>query len=200
MTTNFSKPYYEFGPFRLHEKEMVVVKDGQARPLSLQSKTVETLLALVKRAGKFCTKDSLMEEIWADQFVEEGNLAKQVSKLREALGDQKPYKYIETYPKRGYKFVAPVSYVRDSRARAEERLTDQERAVLEVFKRSNYSHLNSGGIASITGMEVEEVGSILEALRVKRLVEWVDEDIGPRWYITGEGKKVLGGSGGGESG
>jgi serine/threonine-protein kinase len=66
------------------------------------------LLALVARAGSLATKDELLSEVWAGTFVEEANLSYTVSLLRKALGEEG---YIETVPKSGYRFIAPVSVV-----------------------------------------------------------------------------------------
>jgi TolB-like protein/Flp pilus assembly protein TadD len=76
----------------------------------LPGKALTTLLALVLSRGHLVEKDVLMEEIWPDEFVEEGNLARHIFMLRRALGETtEGAKYIETVPRRGYRFVAPVT-------------------------------------------------------------------------------------------
>jgi len=98
---------YEFGPFRLNPDEGVLLRQGQEVPLT--PKAYEILLCLLQHAGHILGKDALMHEIWPDTFVEEGNLKANISVLRRALGDttEEPA-YIETIPRRGYRFVAQV--------------------------------------------------------------------------------------------
>jgi len=105
-----TKQFYAFGPFRLDAEKRVLVRDG--RPVSLTPKTAEILLVLVENAGHLVDKDELMKRVWPDAIVEEGNLNKNVSVLRKALGEREGgAEYIETVPKRGYRFVAPVNEV-----------------------------------------------------------------------------------------
>src|SRR6476660_9837846 len=107
-----AKHFYEFGPFRLDTAERILLRDGY--PVSLTPKAYEVLLALVRRAGHIVEKEELMKEVWADAFVEEGNLTHHVFTLRKALGEgSNGSEYIETIPRRGYRFVSPVREVRD---------------------------------------------------------------------------------------
>ena len=86
------------------------VCDG--RPVPLTPKTAEILLVLVENAGHLVDKDGLMKRVWPDAIVEEGNLNKNISVLRKVLGEWDGRReYIETVPKRGYRFVAPVNEV-----------------------------------------------------------------------------------------
>jgi hypothetical protein len=73
----------------------------------LPPKAVETLLALVQHAGEVMLKEELLKSVWPDTFVEEGNLTGSISALRKALGEDSDT-YIETLPRRGYRFRAPV--------------------------------------------------------------------------------------------
>jgi TolB-like protein/DNA-binding winged helix-turn-helix (wHTH) protein/Flp pilus assembly protein TadD len=98
---------YEFGPFRLDTEEKVLVREGQAVPIP--PKDAETLVVLVEKAGHIVEKDELMEKVWPGVFIEENNLARRIFNLRQVLGDGPDgRKYIETVPKRGYRFVGPV--------------------------------------------------------------------------------------------
>lgn len=98
---------YEFGPFRLDDAERTLSRDGQG--VALPPKLFETLSALVARGGHVVSKDELIKKVWPDSFVEESSLSQNISLLRKALGESgQPAKYIETIPKRGYRFVAPV--------------------------------------------------------------------------------------------
>lgn len=98
---------YEFGPFRLNPSEGVLIREGRAIPLT--PKAYEILVCLLHHAGHVLAKDALMQEVWPDTFVEEGNLKVNISALRRALGDTtEESAFIETIPRRGYRFVAPV--------------------------------------------------------------------------------------------
>lgn len=99
---------YEFGPFQLDPSEHLLIRDGNV--VQLSPKVFDTLLALVKNNGRILGKDELMQLIWPDTFVEESNLTQNISQIRRALGDD--CKYIETIPRRGYRFVIPVEVVR----------------------------------------------------------------------------------------
>jgi eukaryotic-like serine/threonine-protein kinase len=105
-----TKHFYAFGPFRLDSEKRVLVRDGA--PVPLAPKVAETLLLLVENAGHLVDKDDLMKRVWPDAFVEEGNLNKNIFVLRKLLGLwDGGQEYIETVPKRGYRFVAPVNEV-----------------------------------------------------------------------------------------
>jgi TolB-like protein/Tfp pilus assembly protein PilF len=101
------KRSYEFGSFRLDAAEYVLLRDGQIVPLT--PKVFETLLVLVENSGHVVDKDELYKQVWQDTFVEETNLTKNISILRKILSEGDAERsFIETVPKRGYRFVAPV--------------------------------------------------------------------------------------------
>lgn len=107
-----SKDIYEFGPFRLDASEHLLLRAGEAVPLS--PKAFDLLLTFVKRHGSLLGKDELLKLVWPDTFVEEANLASNISQLRRALGERENgHRYIETVPKHGYRFVAAVTYLND---------------------------------------------------------------------------------------
>jgi len=104
------KPTYEFGPFLLDANERLLLKGGQ--PIALAPKAFDTLLVLVQNSGHALEKDELMKAVWPDSFVEEVNLAHNISVLRKALGqDEGGIRFIETLPRRGYRFVAAVRQI-----------------------------------------------------------------------------------------
>jgi Tol biopolymer transport system component/DNA-binding winged helix-turn-helix (wHTH) protein len=103
--------FYEFGSFRLDIRERILLRDGHHVPLP--PKALDTLIVLVENGGHILEKDELLKRIWPDTFVEEGNLAKKISDLRKILGEEQSEQFIETIPKRGYRFVAPVREVWD---------------------------------------------------------------------------------------
>jgi DNA-binding winged helix-turn-helix (wHTH) protein/Tol biopolymer transport system component len=108
-----TRQVYAFGPFRFDPEERLLLRDGKAIPLA--PKVVETLLLLVQNAGRLMEKDDLMRRVWPSTFVEEGNLNKNIFTLRKTLGQwDGGLEYIETVPKRGYRFVAPVNLQRET--------------------------------------------------------------------------------------
>jgi len=101
------KHLYEFGPFHLNASERVLLRDGEA--VSLTPKTFDTLLVLVENAGRILERRELMARIWPDVSVDEANLSVNISMLRKFLGDTPDGgPYIDTIPKRGYRFVGEV--------------------------------------------------------------------------------------------
>jgi TolB-like protein/tetratricopeptide (TPR) repeat protein len=97
---------YKFGPFVLDVADRSL-KRGHA-PIPLTPKTFDLLVALVENAGRLVEKDSLLRRVWPDVAVEEGNLTKGVFSLRQILEAEGGPRYIETVPKRGYRFVEPI--------------------------------------------------------------------------------------------
>ncbi|PYT04692.1 MAG: hypothetical protein DMF60_14480 [Acidobacteria bacterium] len=96
---------FKFGVFCLDARERVLLRDGRLVPLP--AKTFSTLLMLVRKNGHLVEKDVLMKEVWPDEYVEKGNLAQHIFLLRKALGETiGGPSYIETVPRRGYRFVA----------------------------------------------------------------------------------------------
>jgi Tol biopolymer transport system component/DNA-binding winged helix-turn-helix (wHTH) protein len=101
------KRFYEFGSFRLDAAEYVLLREGQI--IHLTPKVFETLLVLVENSGHVVDKNELYKQVWQDAFVEETNLTKNISILRKILGNgDAETSFIETVPKRGYRFVVPV--------------------------------------------------------------------------------------------
>jgi DNA-binding winged helix-turn-helix (wHTH) protein len=94
-----------FGPYRLDEEKRVLWRGDELVPL--RPKALDLLVALVAARGDVVTKQSLLQQVWPDTFVEEANLSVNVSTLRRALGRQPSgTEYIETVPRRGYRFAA----------------------------------------------------------------------------------------------
>ena len=102
-----TKHIYEFGAYQLDVEEKVLARDGQ--PVALPPKDLETLVVLVENAGHIVSKEELLEKVWPGVFIEENNLARRVFNLRQVLGaGPDGAQYIETVPKRGYRFVGLV--------------------------------------------------------------------------------------------
>jgi len=92
-----------FGPFRLDTEAEILFRG--AEPVDLGRRAVALLCALTERPGAVVSKDALIEAAWSDVAVEESNLTVQISALRRALGGEG---WIETLPRRGYRFVGPA--------------------------------------------------------------------------------------------
>src|SRR2546423_2051500 len=126
------KQFYEFGPYLLDASERVLLRGEET--VHLTPKEFDTLLALVRGGGRVMSKEELLKEIWPDTFVGEATLAQNVFTLRKALGEAEGGKpYVETVPRRGYRFAAKV------RERREEEMTggtdestDESHAVVNV--------------------------------------------------------------------
>ncbi|HEX4946488.1 MAG TPA: winged helix-turn-helix domain-containing protein [Blastocatellia bacterium] len=104
---NNIKHFYEFDKFRLDPQEKLLLRTGERVPLTL--KAFETLLILVERHGHMVEKAELMHRVWPDAAVEENNLNQNISVIRKALGETShTQQFIETLPRRGYRFVAAV--------------------------------------------------------------------------------------------
>ena len=100
----------QFGDFTLDMSQRILLRNGQ--PVSLAPKALDVLAALAAQPGRVVTKDELLKDVWPDAFVEESNLAYQVFAIRKALGETADgQKYIETMPKRGYRFVASLTKI-----------------------------------------------------------------------------------------
>ena len=100
---------FQFGPFILDPAEHLLLRDAQAVPLT--PKAFDLLTLLVTHAGRLLTKEELLEQLWRDVSVEESNLTYHVFAVRKALGETEQERYVETVPRRGYRFVAPVAVV-----------------------------------------------------------------------------------------
>src|SRR5688572_13370684 len=102
---------YEFGPYVMDPRSRILLKDGAT--VRLTPKAFDTLLVLVQHASQVVEKEQLLREVWPDIFVEEGSLSHNIHGLRKVFGDDSSApRYIETIPKRGYRFVAPVKVSR----------------------------------------------------------------------------------------
>jgi DNA-binding winged helix-turn-helix (wHTH) protein/Tol biopolymer transport system component len=102
---------YEFGSFRLDRQERLLWRDGAT--IALTPKAFDLLLSLIERHGRLVEKEELFQAVWPDTIVEESNLTYNISFIRKALGDgENGLRFIETVPKRGYRFVAEVRQAR----------------------------------------------------------------------------------------
>jgi DNA-binding winged helix-turn-helix (wHTH) protein len=132
---------YEFGPFRLDVRERLLQRDGVT--ISLTPKAFDLLLALVERHGRLVEKEEIFKAVWPDSFVEESNLTYNISFIRKALGDgENGLKFIETVPKRGYRFVAEVRQARPVTDESEQVAQTTETAMRAEDSFSKKRHLH----------------------------------------------------------
>src|SRR6516164_1714232 len=108
---------YEFGPFRLEPVERKLSRNNER--VILAPKAFDTLVILVRNSGHLLEKEELIRTLWPDSFVEEGNLSNNIFVLRRALGEDP--QYIETIPKRGYRFVGAVRQLPKTVSASQER-------------------------------------------------------------------------------
>jgi TolB-like protein/tetratricopeptide (TPR) repeat protein len=102
-----ARSVYRFGPFVLDVADRSLKRHGA--PIPLTPKLFDLLVALIEGGGRLVEKDVLLKKVWPDVAVEEGNLTKGVFTLRHVLDEDTESRYIETIPKRGYRFVATVT-------------------------------------------------------------------------------------------
>src|SRR5882724_2225154 len=135
---------YEFGPYLLDGRERVLLRDG--RPVSLAPKALETLLVLLRNSGHLVEKEQLMSEVWPTTYVEEANLTQNISILRKVLSaGSDGTNYIETVPRRGYRFTCAVRRITEvpaADAEADGKLGQNERSYrfLAILPFANASH------------------------------------------------------------
>jgi DNA-binding winged helix-turn-helix (wHTH) protein/Flp pilus assembly protein TadD/TolB-like protein len=104
--SNNARHFYEFEDFRLDVEKRILWREGKVVPVT--PKATEVLLALIESHGDLLRRDDLIERVWKDTFVEEANLTFTISNLRKVLGEN-GRRFIETVPRRGYRFSPPVT-------------------------------------------------------------------------------------------
>lgn len=102
-----NKQLYSFDGFLLDRGKMVLRRDDEI--IHLKPKAVETLAALVRRRGEVATKDEMILEVWPDSFVEENSLSRNIHEIRKSLSEHVDKEFIETIPRRGYRFTSEVT-------------------------------------------------------------------------------------------
>ncbi|MFN7946580.1 MAG: winged helix-turn-helix domain-containing protein [Blastocatellia bacterium] len=154
---------YEFGPFRLDADERLLLRGGET--VALPPKTFDLLLALVGQPGHLLEKETLLKTVWPDSFVEENNLADNISKLRKALGEgENGQKFIETVPKRGYRFIAAVRRVTSENKVAPDSAEITGPQISSAF---HFEGAPGGEVALVTGRHEAQQHSGTERKEIK---------------------------------
>jgi TolB-like protein/DNA-binding winged helix-turn-helix (wHTH) protein/Tfp pilus assembly protein PilF len=158
---------YEFGPFRLDASERLLWRSGE--PVPVTAKVFELLVLLISSRGHAISKDELMNELWPDTIVEENNLTVNMSALRKALNDDSTHpQYIETVPRRGYRFVAEVKQAQNG-----EPESPPKALTPEIFNESPFtiaaptnvlSNVSRGGEAGLKWMRRHRVLAVAVAI------------------------------------
>ena len=163
--------FYDFDSFRIDTRERVLLRDGEM--VQLTPKAFETLLVLIENNNRVIEKDELMKRIWPDTFVEEANLAVNISLLRKTLGARPGGgQYIETVPRRGYRFVGNVTQKWDEPATVIVRERTVARVVIEEDdeQADNYESLDDGRqIATIDVRPVDVQPVEAQSVDVRRV-------------------------------
>ncbi|MDQ3040885.1 MAG: winged helix-turn-helix domain-containing protein [Acidobacteriota bacterium] len=147
MPTKKTSQIYEFDSFRLSAGEGVLRRDGKSLPLT--PKAFEILLALIENRGQVVSREEMMRRVWNDCYVEENYLTKNISTLRKVLGEDKSgeSRFIETVPRRGYRFVAAVS--EKSETEAEKTLGSLAILPFKVFTQEKGAEYLGLGLADV---------------------------------------------------
>ena len=153
---------YRFGLFQLDADGRVLLRDGKR--VQLPPKAIDVLLALIEAKDQAVAKEDLLRKVWGDTVVEEGSLTSHVSLLRKALGEDDRGAFIETIPKRGYRFVGAVTDVSAPAATAKERLMLAVLPFKSLGGDENHDYFSEGlteeMIAQVARLSPERLGVI----------------------------------------
>ena len=161
---------YEFGPFRLDPVERKLWRGNEI--VALTPKAFDTLYLLVRNSGRVLEKDDLISFLWPETFVEEGSLTNHIFLLRKALGDNP---FIETVPRRGYRFVGAVRQLPHAAPPLEKPLEGRLQVANEVpvaWRRSSVSMV----FAIAAGLTLLVIGALVWSRHTAPLPdrsEWV---------------------------
>jgi DNA-binding winged helix-turn-helix (wHTH) protein/Flp pilus assembly protein TadD len=154
---------YKFGCFCLHPSEKQLLREG--KPVPLAPKVYDTLLLLLESQGRLLEKSELLNRLWPGTFVEEVGLAHAISQLRKALREGTDgASFIETVPKRGYRFVVPVEVVGPKSQETTSRVTLAVLPVENLGAGADHEYLAAGlteeFIAVLGRVDPEHIGVI----------------------------------------
>ena len=138
--------WFVFDEFEIDASNRTCVRNGVEVPLT--ARVFDILLVFAENPGRLLEKDELIEKVWRGDFVEDGNLTRNVSTLRKALGDTgREHKYINTVQGHGYKFVADVGERKNGSRSAELPKAEAPTPVQEVRRspsRHGFREIGSG--------------------------------------------------------
>lgn len=184
------KELYEFSNFRLDIGERLLLSKS-GKQVRISEKVFETLCALVRRAGQLVSKDELLAIVWADAEVEENNLDKSVSLLRQALGERKgKEKFIETVRGRGYRFVAEVRRIELTEWAATNNFEKSEPSA--IVRGSNASEFQTSNLKSQSLQPDQGIAPSANRLDIRRtgnvlaLADWRRESDEPEIANAGD--------------
>lgn len=184
--------FYEFGSIRLDATNRLIYQNGVS--LGVQPRVVDTLLVLVKNANQIVDKDTLLDAVWHDAAVEEGGLKRNVSLLRKALGDEG--RFIETLPKRGYRFTAEVKESWEEAPFYEiEEVVLQRRATLKITHEEEVTDTNVSARSAAVGTQTITVPTAAKrrfvySLRVLALPAVALAIVGGFYFFRGSGNNA----------
>jgi DNA-binding winged helix-turn-helix (wHTH) protein/tetratricopeptide (TPR) repeat protein len=124
--------FYDFGPYRLDMLDHVLLRGNN--PVALTPKAFDTLVVLVRNSGRVVEKGELLKAVWPETFVEEATLAQNIFTLRRALETDDSAEYIRTIPKRGYRFMLPVTQVPEQSATESQEQAEEQPAQSRIGK------------------------------------------------------------------
>ena len=190
---------YEFGVYRLDAQSQMLFREGDH--VALPPKVTELLVALVEAAGRVLTREQLLQRLWRDTVVEEGSLTSHISMLRKTLGEgPNGQDFIETLPKRGYRFVASVK-----RAASQAPDSGVDRAMLVVLPFENltagerYDYFSEGlteeMITELARLSPERLGVIARTSSMQfksttKNITQIGSDLGVSHVLEGSVRRV----------
>jgi TolB-like protein/Tfp pilus assembly protein PilF len=186
---------YQFGPFRIDTADCVLLRDG--KPVPVAPKAIDVLLALLAANGRVVDKEALMKKIWPDTFVEEANLAQNVSLLRKALSDpHEQQHYIETIPKRGYRFVGGAGDSKPEQTRPVARNSVAVLPFVDMSPNRDQEYISDGlteelihELANVDGLRVVARTSAFQFKGANLDVRTIGERLGVRAVLEGSVRK-----------
>jgi DNA-binding winged helix-turn-helix (wHTH) protein len=194
-----SDSQYEFGSYRLDAQSGILFREGER--VALSPKVAELLVALVQAEGSVLTREQLLQQVWPDTIIEEGSLSSHISMLRKALRTGPDgHDFIETLPKRGYRFAAPVE-----RTGSEKPSSGAERVMLVVLPFENlttgerYDYFSDGlteeMITELARLSPDHLGVIARtsAMQFKsttKRIRQIGGDLGVSHVLEGSVRRV----------
>src|SRR6202051_847141 len=190
---------FEFGAYRLDSQSGMLFREGDH--VALPPKVAELLVALAQAAGRVLTREDLLQRLWPDTVVEEGSLTSHISMLRKALGEgPNGLDFIETLPKRGYRFVASV---KRSASQAPDSRIDRAMLVVLPFENltagERYDYFSEGlteeMITELARLSPERLGVIARTSSMQfksttKSIAQIGSDLGVSHVLEGSVRRV----------